>query len=123
MTWLNLVPRWAWWVAGGVAMTIGLLVLWQSAIGHAERRGYERAQQEAYEAAQAQAEAWRDQLEKAQAEATKLRRKDDARFAPIQRKARDYAATAAPCPDAAGRLLLNEAIRASNDAATAKPRG
>lgn len=57
--------RWAWKVLGLGAAVLVTLMLFRTALSNAERRGYERAQQEAYEAAQAQAEAWAGQLEAA----------------------------------------------------------
>lgn len=65
LTFFRLVPRWAWLVAGGIGVSIALLILWQSAMGRAERRGYDRAMIEAAEAAAAASAAYQAQVDDA----------------------------------------------------------
>ena len=117
MTWLSLVPRWAWFALGGVGVCIALLILWQSAMGRAERRGYERAQQEAYEAAQAQAEAWQAQVRDADERAAKaINRIDKAERSSRDRIKQHYAQSPSSCgisPPGIGLLRKNDAERSA----------
>lgn len=117
LTFFSLVPRWAWFVAGGVGVSIALLILWQSAMGRAERRGYERAQQEAYEAAQAQAEAWAKQVRDADRKAAlSIDRLNKAERSSRERIKQHYAQSPSSCgisPPGVGLLYQADSERAA----------
>ncbi len=124
MMWLRLVPPRAWLALGGIAAVLVLLMLYRAQLSRAYERGYDTAQREAAEAAAAATIAMRAEQDRAVAAATARRKATEARLAPIRERARDYAQNnPSDCPGPAGRLLIDEAARAANDTAPARPRG
>ncbi len=115
---IRLIPWWGW-LLGGVAMCSIALLMFRSAMTKAEARGYDRAMIEAAQAAADASAAYRAQVEDAERAQSKREAARRARLSPIKQKADTYARTAADCPDTAGRLLINEAIRASDNPAPA----
>ena len=115
--------RWAWKALGVGAAVLVTLMLFRGALQKAEARGYDRAQVEAAQAAAAATIAMRAEQDRAIAAASARRKATEARLAPIRERAREYAQTADNrCPSPAGRLLIDEAIRAANDPAAATKR-
>jgi hypothetical protein len=116
---LRLIPWWGW-ALGGAAMCIALLLLYRSQLQKAEARGYDRAKVECEQAAQAQAEAWADQVRKADERAAKAAtRIDKAERASRERIKQHYAEAPSACgitPPGISLLWQSDSERAATAA-------
>lgn len=109
------IPRWVLWLGGGVLVSLGILILWQSAM----KRSYERGQQDAYakvrEASQVVADSWRDRVEVAEQGRVAAEARAEATAANVIKETRTYyaqnpsAGAVRSLPDA--RVLQAQAAR------------
>lgn len=112
MTALLLLRRF-WPVIAALAVA-GALWLWGNSRYEA---GYDKAMQEATEAAAAAAKAMQDDWNAAHVSDTQRRAATADKFRPLKERAAN-APVDLNCPDAATRQLLDEAIRAANNPAS-----
>lgn len=86
-----------------------------------EQAGYDRAMQEATEAAAAASRVYQKQVDDAEAKDAVERVVTIEKFRTIKERAANAPINPA-CPDADGRRLLNEAVKAANDTAASPAR-
>ena len=109
------VPRWVWWLAGGAVVTIGILILWQSATKRAYDRGREDAYAQVREASQVVADSWREKADAAEQGRVAAEARADATAANVIKETRAYyaqnpaAGAARSLPDA--RVVQAQAAR------------
>ncbi len=84
------IPRWVWWVGGGVLVSLGILMLWQSAM----KRSYDRGQRDAYakvrEASQVVADSWREKADAAEQARAAAEARAEATAANVIKETRTY---------------------------------
>jgi hypothetical protein len=111
---LRRIPHEVWLILAALAA----LWIWGN---KREQSGYDRAMQEATEAAASASRAYQNQIDAAEARDVKERVITIERFRTIKERAAN-APVNPTCPDADGRRLLNEAVKAANDTAASPAR-